>query len=89
MSGEVGGKQIGCPQCKHPNMVYPPLEKYKEVVYEPCETDGVEGDHNFKTDIECSNCYEKFKYYWCTGHTYVEGANKSRNFDENVKWPQS
>ncbi len=86
---ETGEQKIGCPQCNNLNIVYPPLGKYRDVRYEPCEDDKGEPDHNLKVTVECTNCYEPFAYYWCTGHTEVEGASKRTKFDRAIKWPQT
>jgi hypothetical protein len=80
---------IGCPQCNFSNTVTPPTAKYKEVVYQPCEDNEGEADHNLKRQTRCENCHNEFDFYWCTGHSEVLGASPRRKFDHDLKWPQT
>ena len=68
--------QLACSRCNRPVFVYPPAEKYKEVVSSECEDKDGESDHNIKKDAKCRSCHKKFEYYWCTGHFASESVKK-------------
>lgn len=70
--------QIACPHCNHPNIVYPPMKKYKEIVLSECKDKTGEEDHNIKSEAKCPNCQKKFEFYWCTGHTFIISAGRRR-----------
>jgi hypothetical protein len=76
-------EQIACPKCNYPNVVYPPMKKYKEVTYKECEDKEGETDHNLKKQIKCENCHKKFEFYWCTGHFHAVSIKK-RKFDHEI-----
>ena len=81
--------QIACPQCNYSNTATPPIAKYKEVVYQPCDDNEGQGDHNIRDRIKCDNCHNQFDFYWCAGHPIIEGAGELRRLDHDVKWPQT
>ena len=43
--------------------------KYK-VVYQPCNDNEGQQDHNMKDQIKCDNCHNSFDFFWCAGHHY-------------------
>lgn len=68
---------ISCPQCNYSNGVPVTIPKYKEIVYQPCNDNNVQQDHNKKDQIKCENCHNNFDFYWCEGHTVVENDTTS------------
>jgi hypothetical protein len=54
--------------------------KYKEEVYQPCNQDEDQHDHNRKDHIRYENCQNSFDFYWCAGHAKVENDTDLRNF---------
>ena len=79
---------IACPQCNFSNIATCPNAKYKEVVYQPCNDNEGQKDHNMRDQIRCNNCHNNFDFYWCAGHTTTENNRVHRNSDD-VKWPQT
>ena len=79
---------IACPQCNFSNIVTCPDEKYKEVVYQPCNDNEGQKNHNMRDQIRCDNCHNYFDFYWCAGHTTTENSADHRNSDAE-KWPQT
>jgi hypothetical protein len=70
--------QLACPKCGRPVLVYPPAEKYKEVVSSECEDKDGEVDHNKKDKTRCRNCRKTFGFFWCTGHFLSESIPKRK-----------
>jgi DNA-directed RNA polymerase subunit RPC12/RpoP len=64
-------KQISCPYCNYPNIVFPPTEDYKRVVFFECTDKQGRNDHNVPRQVKCHDCGKKFDYFWCSGHTFV------------------
>lgn len=64
--------QVECPQCSYSNTAIAPMSKYKEVVYQPCNDDEGQQDHNMKDQIRCDSCHNRFDFYWCAGHAVME-----------------
>ncbi len=79
---------ITCPQCDFSNIATCPDEKYKEVVYQPCNDNEGQKDHNMRDQIRCDNCHNNFDFCWCAGHTTTENSGEHRSSDD-VKWPQT
>ena len=59
---------IACPECDYSNIATPSSDKYKEVVYQPCNNTQDQQDHNMKDQIKCDSCNNRFDFYWCS-HT--------------------
>ena len=72
---------ISCPQCNYSNVATTSTAKYKEVVYQPCNDNEGQQDHNMKDQIRCDNCHNSFDFYWCAGHTVNENNAKNRGND--------
>ena len=72
---------ISCPQCNYSNIATTSIAKYKEVVYQPCNDNEDQQDHNMKDQIRCDNCHKSFDFYWCAGHTVSENNEKNRGND--------
>lgn len=73
---------IACPQCNFSNMATCPDEKYKEVVYQPCNDNEGQKDHNIRDQIRCDNCHNNFDFYLCAGHTTTENSGENRKSDD-------
>jgi hypothetical protein len=71
---------IVCPQCNYSNAASIPSAKYREAVYQPCNQDEDQYDHNRKDHIRCENCHNSFDFYWCAGQSKVENDTDLRNF---------
>ncbi|MDW0144772.1 MAG: hypothetical protein QOK69_07340 [Nitrososphaeraceae archaeon] len=69
---------IACPQCNYSNTATTSNAKYKEVVYQPCNDNEGQQDHNMNDQIKCDNCDNSFDFFWCAGHTIMENNAKSR-----------
>lgn len=80
---------INCPQCNFSNSATAPNVKYKEIVYQLCDDNEGQQDHNIRDQIKCDNCHKDFDFYWCAGHTIIEGHGELKRLDRNVKWPQT
>ena len=50
---------ISCPQCNYSNIATTSIAKYKEVVYQPCNDNEGQQDHNMKDQIRCDNCHQQ------------------------------
>lgn len=80
---------IACPQCNYSNAVTAPNAKYKEVVYQPCNDNEGQEDHNMKGQIRCNDCHKYFDFYWCAGHRMIEDVGERTKSDHDIKWPQT
>jgi hypothetical protein len=69
---------IACPQCNYSNAAAIPIAKYKEAVYQPCNQNEGQQEHNKKDHIRCENCHNSFDFYWCAGHSMVKNDTHSR-----------
>ena len=56
---------IACPQCNYSNTATTSNAKYKEVVYQLCNDNEGQQDHNMKDQIKCDNCDNSFDFFWC------------------------
>jgi hypothetical protein len=86
---DVQELHISCPQCNYSNTAISPISKYKEVVYQPCNDNEGQRDHNMRDQIRCDNCHNNFDFYWCAGHRTIENSGGNAKSDNDVKWPQT
>ena len=70
---------IACSQCNYSNAALIPIAKYKEIVYQPCNDNEDEQDHNKIDRITGENCRNNFDFYWCLGHSVTKNDINTTN----------